>query len=138
VYADFVAELVQQQTKGSVMRNDTLQALSVLAIVALALCLCYLLIDRRSSLPKRYCIYVVQTAQAKILRTNATRWTWLVIAISAVGVLGLRSNGHPTAFYHYGRFSVSSSQAKPLPTATPIHHQVYGRFGAVASGSQSQ
>ena len=121
------------------MWYHTLQVLLVVAVIVIALGIRYTLIDRHAQLSKSHDVYLLPTKPVKILPQHAMRWTWLVVLFGAVGILTLCENASQSSFYPYGRFSVEQTKAHVIaaPTATPIHHDVYGRFGVVMSEPQT-
>ena len=114
------------------MWYHTLQALLICAVIVIALGMRYALVDRQAALPKLHRIYLLQTTHVKKLRPHALQWTWLAVLLVVVSALTLCENAPQASFYPYGRFNVQQTiQVSPTPTATPTHHQTYGRFGVV-------
>ena len=122
------------------MWYHALQVLLVLVAIVIALVIRYTLIDRQTDSSKLHRAYLLQTTPVKQLRQHAMRWTWLAVLFVAVSTLALCESDAPPAFYPYGRFSVAQTKAQvsAAPRATPIQHEVFGRFGVVKPEPQSQ
>ncbi len=121
------------------MWYHTLQVLLVVAAIVISLCVRYALIDHQADLPRLHRIYLLQTIPAKTLRHYTVRGTWLAVLLVTVGTLASCENASQPSFHPYGRFSVAQTKAQAIaaPTATQVHHQVYGRFGVVMPEPQT-
>jgi hypothetical protein len=121
------------------MWNHALQVFLVFAALVIALGIRSALIEHQAALPKLHRIYLLPATRVKKLRHHVMQWTWLAVLLIAVSALTRCESAPQPSFYPYGRFVVgqTKAQAGPTPTATPPHHQAYGRFGVVTSETQS-